>query len=172
MLNWYPPVNVSTTDSTYSQQGMADFWFLSVMGRGEAQGAVPYSIKGWASHIRTGVSMSRSDLQGSAHPQLQKRLLWGLGSHAPALPGPMCGASHLCLPQACTLARRNAEVFLKYIHRNNVSMPSAASHTRGPEQQVKGQCETSWPWATPAAWTRGCVPGLHATSDFLGFLFG
>ncbi|XP_030895220.1 kalirin [Leptonychotes weddellii] len=39
--------------------------------------------------------------------------------------------------KACTLARRNAEVFLKYIHRNNVSMPSAAGHTRGPEQQVK-----------------------------------
>uniref|UniRef100_A0A7N8XJ37 non-specific serine/threonine protein kinase n=1 Tax=Mastacembelus armatus TaxID=205130 RepID=A0A7N8XJ37_9TELE len=39
--------------------------------------------------------------------------------------------------KACTLARRNAEVFLKYIHRNNVSMPGAASHTRGPEQQVK-----------------------------------
>uniref|UniRef100_G3U7R3 Kalirin RhoGEF kinase n=1 Tax=Loxodonta africana TaxID=9785 RepID=G3U7R3_LOXAF len=38
--------------------------------------------------------------------------------------------------KACTLARRNAEVFLKYIHRNNVSMPSVASHTRGPEQQV------------------------------------
>lgn len=41
--------------------------------------------------------------------------------------------------QACTLARRNAEVFLKYIHRNNVSMPGATSHARGPEQQVKGQ---------------------------------
>uniref|UniRef100_A0A8C9VP69 non-specific serine/threonine protein kinase n=1 Tax=Scleropages formosus TaxID=113540 RepID=A0A8C9VP69_SCLFO len=39
--------------------------------------------------------------------------------------------------KACTLARRNAEVFLKYIHRNNVSTPGAASHTRGPEQQVK-----------------------------------
>ncbi|XP_068102365.1 kalirin isoform X5 [Hyperolius riggenbachi] len=39
--------------------------------------------------------------------------------------------------KACTLARRNAEVFLKYIHRNNVSMPGAAPHTRGPEQQVK-----------------------------------
>ncbi|KAM9850558.1 kalirin isoform 2-T2 [Aulostomus maculatus] len=39
--------------------------------------------------------------------------------------------------KACTLARRNAEVFLKYIHRNNVSMPGATSHTRGPEQQVK-----------------------------------
>ncbi|KAM7380155.1 hypothetical protein PAMP_003468 [Pampus punctatissimus] len=37
--------------------------------------------------------------------------------------------------KACTLARRNAEVFLKYIHRNNVSMPGAAGHTRGPEQQ-------------------------------------
>ncbi|XP_077393582.1 kalirin isoform X1 [Festucalex cinctus] len=39
--------------------------------------------------------------------------------------------------KACTLARRNAEVFLKYIHRNNVSIPGAASHARGPEQQVK-----------------------------------
>ncbi|XP_043549662.1 kalirin isoform X3 [Chiloscyllium plagiosum] len=39
--------------------------------------------------------------------------------------------------KACTLARRNAEVFLKYIHRNNVSMPGVAAHTRGPEQQVK-----------------------------------
>ncbi|XP_018428257.1 PREDICTED: kalirin-like [Nanorana parkeri] len=39
--------------------------------------------------------------------------------------------------KACTLARRNAEVFLKYIHRNNVSMPGVAPHTRGPEQQVK-----------------------------------
>ncbi|XP_061081598.1 kalirin [Conger conger] len=39
--------------------------------------------------------------------------------------------------KACTLARRNAEVFLKYIHRNNVGIPGAASHTRGPEQQVK-----------------------------------
>ncbi|XP_031414206.1 kalirin RhoGEF kinase b isoform X2 [Clupea harengus] len=39
--------------------------------------------------------------------------------------------------KACTLARRNAEVFLKYIHRNNVSMPGVASHTRAPETQVK-----------------------------------
>ncbi|XP_070770972.1 kalirin [Enoplosus armatus] len=39
--------------------------------------------------------------------------------------------------KACTLARRNAEVFLKYIHRNNVSIPGATSHARGPEQQVK-----------------------------------
>uniref|UniRef100_A0A3B3SLI1 non-specific serine/threonine protein kinase n=1 Tax=Paramormyrops kingsleyae TaxID=1676925 RepID=A0A3B3SLI1_9TELE len=39
--------------------------------------------------------------------------------------------------KACTLARRNAEVFLKYIHRNNVSMPGAVSPARGPEQQVK-----------------------------------
>ncbi|OCT60920.1 hypothetical protein XELAEV_18046943mg [Xenopus laevis] len=39
--------------------------------------------------------------------------------------------------KACTLARRNAEVFLKYIHRNNVSMPGVAPHTRIPEQQVK-----------------------------------
>ncbi|XP_031413764.1 kalirin isoform X2 [Clupea harengus] len=39
--------------------------------------------------------------------------------------------------KACTLARRNAEVFLKYIHRNNVSMPGPASHGQRPEQQVK-----------------------------------
>ncbi|XP_059822545.1 kalirin isoform X4 [Hypanus sabinus] len=39
--------------------------------------------------------------------------------------------------KACTLARRNAEVFLKYIHRNNVSTPGVAAHMRGPEQQVK-----------------------------------
>uniref|UniRef100_A0A8C8J1T2 non-specific serine/threonine protein kinase n=1 Tax=Oncorhynchus tshawytscha TaxID=74940 RepID=A0A8C8J1T2_ONCTS len=39
--------------------------------------------------------------------------------------------------KACTLARRNAEVFLKYIHRNNVGIPGASGHARGPEQQVK-----------------------------------
>uniref|UniRef100_A0A8B9LRC5 non-specific serine/threonine protein kinase n=1 Tax=Astyanax mexicanus TaxID=7994 RepID=A0A8B9LRC5_ASTMX len=40
--------------------------------------------------------------------------------------------------KACTLARRNAEVFLKYIHRNNVSTPASSSgNTRSPEQQVK-----------------------------------
>ncbi|KAK1788734.1 hypothetical protein P4O66_002436 [Electrophorus voltai] len=39
--------------------------------------------------------------------------------------------------KACTLARRNAEVFLKYIHRNNVSTPTSPSNARGPEQQVK-----------------------------------
>uniref|UniRef100_A0A8B9HLZ8 Kalirin RhoGEF kinase n=1 Tax=Astyanax mexicanus TaxID=7994 RepID=A0A8B9HLZ8_ASTMX len=39
--------------------------------------------------------------------------------------------------KACTLARRNAEVFLKYIHRNNVSMPGVTTHNRAPETQVK-----------------------------------
>uniref|UniRef100_A0A3Q3DR01 DH domain-containing protein n=1 Tax=Hippocampus comes TaxID=109280 RepID=A0A3Q3DR01_HIPCM len=38
--------------------------------------------------------------------------------------------------KACTLARRNAEVFLKYIHRNSVTM--VTGHSRVPEQQVKG----------------------------------
>uniref|UniRef100_A0A3Q3QB15 DH domain-containing protein n=1 Tax=Monopterus albus TaxID=43700 RepID=A0A3Q3QB15_MONAL len=38
--------------------------------------------------------------------------------------------------KACTLARRNAEVFLKYIHRNSVTM--ITGHSRVPEQQVKG----------------------------------
>ncbi|XP_053725094.1 kalirin-like isoform X1 [Synchiropus splendidus] len=51
--------------------------------------------------------------------------------------------------KACTLARRNAEVFLKYIHRNSVTMAtisgvtgvsevSGHAHSRVPEQQVKG----------------------------------
>ncbi|TRY93448.1 hypothetical protein DNTS_005746, partial [Danionella cerebrum] len=39
--------------------------------------------------------------------------------------------------KACTLARRNAEVFLKYIHRNNVGSQGSSSNTRGPQQQVK-----------------------------------
>lgn len=54
--------------------------------------------------------------------------------------------------QACTLARRNAEVFLKYIHRNSVTMANISGHSvtvsgvtevtghsRVPEQQVKGE---------------------------------
>ncbi len=45
--------------------------------------------------------------------------------------------------QACTLARRNAEVFLKYIHRNNVSMPGVSTHNRATETQVKGQFRTT-----------------------------
>ncbi|XP_028324438.1 kalirin RhoGEF kinase b isoform X2 [Gouania willdenowi] len=51
--------------------------------------------------------------------------------------------------KACTLARRNAEVFLKYIHRNSVTMANisghnvsgvseVSGHSRVPEQQVKG----------------------------------
>uniref|UniRef100_A0AAV2LC82 Uncharacterized protein n=1 Tax=Knipowitschia caucasica TaxID=637954 RepID=A0AAV2LC82_KNICA len=54
--------------------------------------------------------------------------------------------------KACTLARRNAEVFLKYIHRNSVTMATisghnvsitgatevSGGHSRVPEQQVKG----------------------------------
>ncbi|OBS66884.1 hypothetical protein A6R68_04577, partial [Neotoma lepida] len=38
---------------------------------------------------------------------------------------------------ACTLARRNADVFLKYLHRNSVSMPGMVTHIKAPEQQVK-----------------------------------
>lgn len=57
--------------------------------------------------------------------------------------------------KACTLARRNAEVFLKYIHRNSVTMANISGHSvtvsgvtgvtevtghsRVPEQQVKGE---------------------------------
>ncbi|XP_048086271.1 triple functional domain protein isoform X5 [Alosa alosa] len=39
--------------------------------------------------------------------------------------------------KACTLARRNADVFLKYMHRNSVNMPGLLSHVKAPEQQVK-----------------------------------
>ncbi|XP_034721700.1 kalirin-like, partial [Etheostoma cragini] len=60
--------------------------------------------------------------------------------------------------KACTLARRNAEVFLKYIHRNSVTMANISGHSvtvsgvtgvsevtghsRVPEQQVKGETIT------------------------------
>lgn len=62
--------------------------------------------------------------------------------------------------QACTLARRNAEVFLKYIHRNSVTMANISGHSvtvsgvtgvteisghsRVPEQQVKGEQTQKW----------------------------
>ncbi|KAG8442620.1 hypothetical protein GDO86_011416 [Hymenochirus boettgeri] len=39
--------------------------------------------------------------------------------------------------KACTLARRNADVFLKYLHRNSVNMPGMVTHLKAPEQQVK-----------------------------------
>ncbi|XP_024597492.1 LOW QUALITY PROTEIN: triple functional domain protein [Neophocaena asiaeorientalis asiaeorientalis] len=39
--------------------------------------------------------------------------------------------------KACTLARRNADVFLKYLHRNSVNMPGMVTHIKAPEQQVK-----------------------------------
>ncbi|XP_026121165.1 triple functional domain protein-like isoform X2 [Carassius auratus] len=38
--------------------------------------------------------------------------------------------------KACTLARRNADVFLKYLHRNSVNMPGMLAHVKAPEQQV------------------------------------
>lgn len=43
------------------------------------------------------------------------------------------------LSQACTLARRNADVFLKYLHRNSVNMPGMLSHVKAPETQVKSK---------------------------------
>lgn len=47
---------------------------------------------------------------------------------------------HVCISfQACTLARRNADVFLKYMHRNSVNMPGMLSHVKAPEQQVKSE---------------------------------
>lgn len=47
--------------------------------------------------------------------------------------------SHSSLSQACTLARRNADVFLKYLHRNSVNMPGMLSHIKAPETQVKSK---------------------------------
>lgn len=41
--------------------------------------------------------------------------------------------------KACTLARRNADVFLKYLHRNSVNMPGMLAHVKAPEQQVKSK---------------------------------
>lgn len=49
----------------------------------------------------------------------------------------MC--THSSLSQACTLARRNADVFLKYLHRNSVNMPGMLSHVKAPETQVKSK---------------------------------
>lgn len=47
--------------------------------------------------------------------------------------------SRSLLSQACTLARRNADVFLKYLHRNSVNMPGMLSHVKAPETQVKSK---------------------------------
>ncbi|CAL8297080.1 unnamed protein product [Lota lota] len=63
--------------------------------------------------------------------------------------GPNCESEHVtpmiskhleqkeAFLKACTLARRNADVFLKYMHRNSVNMPGMLSHVKAPEQQVK-----------------------------------
>ncbi|XP_055749747.1 triple functional domain protein isoform X3 [Salvelinus fontinalis] len=63
--------------------------------------------------------------------------------------GPNCESDHVtpmiskhleqkeAFLKACTLARRNADVFLKYMHRNSVNMPGMLSHVKAPEQQVK-----------------------------------
>ncbi|RXM31484.1 hypothetical protein EOD39_6925 [Acipenser ruthenus] len=63
--------------------------------------------------------------------------------------GPNCDSDHVtpmiskhleqkeAFLKACTLARRNADVFLKYLHRNSVNMPGMLTHAKAPEQQVK-----------------------------------
>uniref|UniRef100_A0A8C9STD6 Trio Rho guanine nucleotide exchange factor n=1 Tax=Scleropages formosus TaxID=113540 RepID=A0A8C9STD6_SCLFO len=63
--------------------------------------------------------------------------------------GPNCESDHVtpmiskhleqkeAFLKACTLARRNADVFLKYLHRNSVNMPGMLAHVKAPEQQVK-----------------------------------
>ncbi|XP_028673796.1 triple functional domain protein isoform X1 [Erpetoichthys calabaricus] len=63
--------------------------------------------------------------------------------------GPNCESDHVtpmiskhleqkeAFLKACTLARRNADVFLKYLHRNSVNMPGMLTHVKAPEQQVK-----------------------------------
>uniref|UniRef100_UPI00358F831F kalirin-like isoform X2 n=1 Tax=Myxine glutinosa TaxID=7769 RepID=UPI00358F831F len=40
--------------------------------------------------------------------------------------------------KACTLARRNAQVFLKCIHRNAFSQPSILNPAHGPEPKIRG----------------------------------
>lgn len=50
-----------------------------------------------------------------------------------------CSSDSIPPLQACTLARRNADVFLKYLHRNSVNVPGMLSHVKAPEQQVKSE---------------------------------
>lgn len=82
---------------------------------------------------------------------IDHRYIWAYSS-AMSFSLNVCGVGHR---QACTLARRNAEVFLKYIHRNSVTMATISGHSvtvsgvtgvaevtghsRVPEQQVKGE---------------------------------
>ena len=63
--------------------------------------------------------------------------------------------------QACTLARRNADVFLKYMHRNSVNMPGMLSHVKAPEQQVKSEYPLSLRVLQPACSQR--AQGFHVT---------
>ncbi|XP_023388714.1 triple functional domain protein-like [Pteropus vampyrus] len=59
--------------------------------------------------------------------------------------------------KACTLARRNADVFLKYLHRNSVNVPGMVTHTKAPEQQVKSECgrEPAFRCVMEGAWQDG-----------------
>lgn len=70
----------------------------------------------------------------------------------------------VCFCQACTLARRNADVFLKYMHRNSVNMPGMLSHVKAPEQQVKSKCWIIY-WIY---W--GCIHTAGFDAQFQNFL--
>uniref|UniRef100_M4AGJ1 non-specific serine/threonine protein kinase n=1 Tax=Xiphophorus maculatus TaxID=8083 RepID=M4AGJ1_XIPMA len=61
--------------------------------------------------------------------------------------------------KACTLARRNADVFLKYMHRNSVNMPGMLSHVKAPEQQVKSKQKSGNLMGTALEW-------IHDTGEF------
>lgn len=89
----------------------------------------------------------------------------GRGTVSPAL------SMHVSLtPQACTLARRNADVFLKYLHRNSVNMPGMVTHIKAPEQQVKSECRRApgrGPGAPLAVGASGSWVTRHTVSTLL-----
>ncbi|KAE8282219.1 Triple functional domain protein [Larimichthys crocea] len=55
----------------------------------------------------------------------------------PTVNGPRHPMISKHLEQRRPSSRRNADVFLKYMHRNSVNMPGMLSHVKAPEQQVK-----------------------------------
>lgn len=65
---------------------MVGFWFLSVMERGEARGVILYSVKGRASCIGIGVSISQKWPPGLSSPRAQEASLPSTPSLVPWIP--------------------------------------------------------------------------------------